>query len=134
IEGTKQVMQLDRAPDLPDFKRPNPNRAPRRPATPPTDWNDAPEPRRRKPKPEERKPAKPPAQKPKDPAVHAPLDPSKRVTGKPAGTGKDAPRKPRHAGPKGSPPPKGKPSSKKNRARAAAQKAAKGGTAPPKRR
>ncbi|MEO0746242.1 MAG: DEAD/DEAH box helicase [Pseudomonadota bacterium] len=135
IEGTKQVVQLDRAPDLPDFKRPKPDRKPRRVDTAPTDWNDAPEPRRRKPKPEERKPAKAPARKPKDPAVHAPLDPSKRVTGKPAGGGaKDGPRKPRHAGPKGPPPPKGKPSSKKNRARTAAQKAAKGGTAPPKRR
>ena len=135
IEGTKQVVQLDRAPDLPDFKRPKPERTPRRVSTPPTDWNDTPEPRRRKPKPEARKAAKPPARKPKDPAVHAPLDPSKRVSDKPAGGGaKDAPRKPRHAGPKGPPPPKGKASSKKNRARAAAQKAAKGGTAPPKRR
>ena len=135
IEGTKQVVQLDRAPDLPDFKRPKPDRKPRRVDTAPTDWNDAPEPRRRKPKPEERKPAKAPARKPKAPAVHAPLDPSKRVTGKPAGGGaKDGPRKPSHAGPKGPPPPKGKPSSKKNRARTAAQKAAKGGTAPPKRR
>ena len=181
IEGNKQLRQLDQAPDLPAFKRPDrgpkgaphrqdrgpraaatrpdhaPKAAPPRPAKPksaPVDWNDDPAPRVRKPKPEFRKPAKSAPRKPapaaQDPEVHAPLSPKKRPTlgtkfspkggarsgsDKPSGPprGKDGPRKPGAGFAKGAPPPKGKPSSKKNRARAAAAKSAKGGYAPPKR-
>ena len=166
IEGDKRIVRLEGAPDVPAFRPGRPERAPGADAGPrkggakPIDWNDAPEPRRRKPKPEHRGDAKPPKRKPKaeapDPAVHAPLGVKKR--GAPGGAGPaskdharpaprkaagDAPRKdegkPRRDGPKGPPPPKGKPNSKKNRARAAANKAAakaagKGGHSAPKRR
>jgi len=166
IEGDKRIVRLEGAPDVPAFRPGRPERAPGADAGPrkggakPIDWNDAPEPRRRKPKPEHRGDAKPPKRKPKaeapDPAVHAPLGVKKR--GAPGGAGpaskdhaRPAPRKaagnaprkdegkPRREGPKGPPPPKGKPNSKKNRARAAANKAAakaagKGGHSAPKRR
>jgi ATP-dependent RNA helicase DeaD len=91
IEGNKDLVQLDTAPDLPAFthdkgheKGPRPPRAKpahRKGDTPPIDWNDAPKPRTRKPKPEDRKgadrkpggkpagkyskPAKPYAEKPR---------------------------------------------------------------------
>jgi ATP-dependent RNA helicase DeaD len=71
IEGNKDLVQLDTAPDLPDFthdKGPRPPRAKpahRKGDTPPIDWNDAPKPRTRKPKPEDRKGAdRKPAGKP----------------------------------------------------------------------
>ena len=149
IEGTKALTRLDKAPDLPKFQsgksdradqnRPKPKSGHRKGTTKPVDWNDTAEPRRRKPKPEDRKPRAP---KPKPDApeseAHSPLrkrkpsgspSPAKPNSGKEGASrdngGRRAPRKPRGAGPKGPPPPKGKPSSKKNRARAAAAKAAK---------
>lgn len=152
IEGTKSIAQLDKAPDLPAFSRSKPDRAPsgkprhRKGSTPPIDWNDAPEPRRRKPKPEDRKPKKPLAQKPKaketDTVAPTPFKGRKpsavSAKSKPKSatkeTVKDSYSKPRSSDAKGPPPPKGKASSKKNRARAAAAKSAKGGNAVPKRR
>ncbi|WP_120634997.1 DEAD/DEAH box helicase [Ruegeria sp. EL01] len=152
IEGTKNIARLDKAPDLPAFSRPKPDRAPsgkprhRKGDTPPIDWNDTPEPRRRKPKPEDRKPRKPAGPKPKaqetDAVLQTPFKGRKPSTasikGKPKSvpkeTGKDGQSKPRNTDAKGPPPPKSKPSSKKNRARAAAAKSAKGGNSVPKRR
>ncbi|MCO0635969.1 DEAD/DEAH box helicase [Lutimaribacter sp. EGI FJ00014] len=161
IEGNKQLLRLDKAPELPAFKHTRPERAPSvksgqgKGDTKPVDWNDAPEPRRRKPKPENRKDAKPAARKPKadaaDTAAHAPLGIQKRRVRGDKLTLKDHPRagqekasgssagkndfdKTRRASGKGPTPPKGKPSSKKNRARAAANKAGKGGSSVPKRR
>ncbi|MBA85545.1 DEAD/DEAH box helicase [Thalassobius sp. S69A] len=151
IEGAKQITRLDQAPDLPDTRRGRPERqperrpertaGPRKSGTPPIDWNDDPEPRRRKPKPEDRKPRGPKAGKPdtRDPDAPWKAAPGKR---KPAGPrpdgaakgGKDDPRPLRGEKRKGPPPPKGKPNSKKNRARAAAAKAAKGKQAGPKKR
>jgi len=149
IEG-KSLLRLEEAPDLPAFERPKFNRGPKgkprhaKGGTRPVDWNDAPEPRRRKPKPEDRKPRKPAAPRTEgnrpDPDVHSTARPratpprdeaprkGKSEAGKRSGTKPDGQR------PKGPPPPKGKPNSKKNRARAAAAKAAKGGNAAPKRR
>ncbi len=164
IEGSKDIVRLDGAPDLPDFKHAKPARPPKMRATlrgkdlrgkdpgeksaAPIDWNDAPEPARRKPKPEDRKPRKPSGQKPKaeqiDPDVLKPLARRKRGAAgpKPASkgfakagegrmsgdsAGKDGERKPRKSPRKGPPPPKGKPSSKKNRARAADRKSVKTG-------
>lgn len=103
IEGNKQLVRLDKAPDVPAFKQAKPVRPPKETApqgkparapkesapqgkgtTSPIDWNDTSEPRRRKPKPEHRKDATPPKRKPKaeapDPAVHAPLGRQKRPT------------------------------------------------------
>jgi len=160
VEGKKQLVRLDQGPDVSAFRSARPERAPKghrgqgKGDTSPVEWNDAPEPRRRKPKPEERSDAKPPKRKQRaeapDPAVHAPFDSTRRGArgGKPAskahakpGAQKaagDAPRKedakPRRDGAKGPPPPKGKPNSKKNRARAAARKAGRSGDAAPKRR
>ncbi|WP_299546853.1 DEAD/DEAH box helicase [uncultured Tateyamaria sp.] len=147
IERTKEIVRLDAAPDIPAFKRPKSDRAPtgkprhRKADTPPTDWNDAPTPRRRKPKPEDRKPRE---QKPKaketDKAAHAPLKKRSSSAASPQGksstaskAAKDTYSKPRSSSAKGPPPPKGKPSSKKNRARSAA-KTVRGGSAVPKRR
>ena len=94
IEGNKDLVQLDKAPDLPAFthdKGPRPPRA--RPAhrkgdTPPIDWNDAPAPRPRKPKPEdrksaERKPVGKPAGKPSDKPAGKYARPAKPYAGKP---------------------------------------------------
>ncbi|MFK7939171.1 MAG: DEAD/DEAH box helicase [Roseovarius sp.] len=152
IEGTKDVVQLDKAPDLPAFERPKTNRhaksKPRHPKgdTKPVDWNDAPAPRRRKPKPEDRKPQKPSDQRPKtepsDTAAHAPArrrapegqDARNEGDKKAKADRKGKNYKPHTASAGGKPPPKGKPSSKKNRARAAAALAAKGANAKPKRR
>ena len=97
----------------------------------PIDWDDAPAPRRKKPKPGDKatKPRKPKSDlaERREGAVS-----EYRPKTKPAGK---APGKGTGGKPKGPPPPKGKPSSKKNRARAAAKlAAAKGGNAPPKRR
>ena len=92
--------------------------------------------RQRKPKPTERKTDKKPRHKAKRPedsrpeGVVVPKRKSDAPKGGPKSAPKGAPKKP--GGPK---PPPGKPSSKKNRARAAAAKAVKpGGNAPPKRR
>ncbi len=161
IEGTKQIVRLDKAPDMPAFKHakfdraPKPRPAPARPDAGPIDWDDAAEPRRRKPRPEDRKDAKPSHRKPKadrpDAAALAPLgrkksaksgprvspgEPPKARHEKPSGgpAGKPDGGKPSAGSGKGRPPPEGKPNSKKNRARAAAKKAGKGGNAVPKRR
>lgn len=165
IEGSKDVAQLDNAPDVPPFKHPKADgfskgkpRA-RKNDTAPVDWNDAPEPRRRKPKPEDRVSLKPsshrPKEKPSDQETHAPMRRREGTAAKPKGASdgtakrkndttserkprsvanKDGFSKPRSTASKGAPPPKGKPSSKKNRARAAAARAAKSGNATPKRR
>ncbi|MFK7867748.1 MAG: DEAD/DEAH box helicase [Roseobacter sp.] len=117
IEGTKDIVRLDSAPDLPAFKRPTHDRGTagkprhRKGDTTPTDWNDAPTPRPRKPKPQDRKPRAPSAHKPAaaemDTAVHAPL--KKRKNAGPSNTGKpkaahDGNAKPRSKHPKGAPP------------------------------
>lgn len=103
-------------------------------------------------------PPKPRAKEERDPAVHAeygkkrhaatgakPGSPNKakpdqaKPTGKPAGkpsgkpSDKAGPKKPHRGAGQGPPPPKGKPNSKKNRARAAAKKIDKAGNAKPKR-
>lgn len=142
IEG-KDVVQLDAPPTLPPFKRAKPERGNagksrhRKGDTTPTDWNDAPSARARKPKPADRKPKDQPSpKKDRDPETHTSLKKRNAAASKQEGPAKPGERKPRKAktGPKGPPPPKGKPSSKKNRARAAAKKAARGGDAAPKRR
>lgn len=160
IEGDKQLLRLDKAPDLSTFKHAKSERAPNMKSahgkgdTSPIDWNDAPEPRRRKPKPDNRDDAKPSVRKPKaegpDPAAHAPLGNQKRRTrsakftskeysnvgqektpGK--STGKIDADKSRRGSGKSPTPPKGKPSSKKNRARAAADKTGRSGNSALKR-
>lgn len=144
IEGSKSVTRLDKPPAPSAFDRPKPGRS----------FKDKPRPRKAddqtvarrdtaaaatdKVKP---KPAKPRKAGPGQAKTRAP---AQEKTGKPRAKtlkdkgdtkrGKDGMTKPRDDKPKGSPPPKGKPSSKKNRARAAAAKAAKGGNAVPKRR
>lgn len=150
IEGSKDIVRLDKAPDLPAYQRPKFDRAPggkprpRKGDTKPVDWNDAADPRRRKPKPEDRKPRKLVDRKPRaeetDKVVGAPLKARKPAVASPKGkpkpeakSGKETQSKPRNSAPKGPLPPKGKASSKKNRARAEA-KASKGGNAVPKRR
>ncbi|WP_407493695.1 DEAD/DEAH box helicase [Pseudooceanicola sp. MF1-13] len=72
IEGNKQVQRVEGEPELPAFKRggkpgrgPKPRSGPAKRDTPPIDYNDAPEPRVRKPKPEHRADAKPAPHKPK---------------------------------------------------------------------
>lgn len=121
IEGTKDIERLNEAPDVPAFRRQKPDRG--HPGKP----------RPRKPKPEKAAEPKPEAAD-TDRFVQTPLKKRKPSAdsqkGKPK-AGKDAKSKPRRA--KGPPPPKGKPSSKKNRARAAA-KATKGGDAVPRRK
>ena len=152
IEGTKDVVRLDKAPDLPAFERTKSNRTTkgkprhRKGDTTPVEWNDAPVPRRRKPKPEDRKPQKPSDQRPEadlpDKTLDAPV--RRRSTATPTTKGeadkkvravrKGKSHKTRNDAAQGKQPPKGKPSSKKNRARAAAALAAKGGSAKSKRR
>ncbi len=105
-------------------------------STPPTNWDDAPAPRVKKPKStdagKDRKPAKyKPATGPRvDDGGHGPAKRRSDTGGKPAWAGKSAGKPSGKSGdkPKGPPPPKGKSNSKKNKARAAAAKsAAKGG-------
>ncbi|WP_282118876.1 DEAD/DEAH box helicase [Ruegeria atlantica] len=159
IEGSKDVVRLDGAPDVPAFERPRSNRPPkgkprpRKGDTTPVDWNDAPTPRNRKPKPEDRKPSKAAERGFKqtrskehgstphresslsEPDVKFTATSAKKKTHKtPANKSKDGSVKPGGKPTKGPPPPKGKPSSKKNRARVSAAKAGKGGEAVPKRR
>ncbi|WP_367646940.1 DEAD/DEAH box helicase [Ruegeria arenilitoris] len=150
IEGSKDIVRLDAAPDLPAFKRPKFDRAPtgkprrRKMDSHPTERDATPELRRSKPKSEDRKPRKSEDQKPRakdaEKIAQAPLKKRKPAAASPKGqpkaeakAGKDVHSKSRKSGAKGPPPPKGKPNSKKNRARAAV-KAAKGGSAVPKRR
>lgn len=148
IEGSKDVLRLDSAPDLPAFKRTKADRTPTgksrprkmKPFSP--ERSDASESGRRMPSRDERKFRKPVGQKSKASDAKE-IVPSPAKKQKPAvggsnaksevGSGKKTRSKPSGSGVKGPPPPKGKPSSKKNRARAAI-KAAKGGNAMPKRR
>lgn len=146
IEGSKEVVQLEGAPDVPAFERPKPGRGFKgkpRPKTGRPDWKETPPRRKDNSKPDGRKPRAStdgksnPARSERAEAGEPKFQP-KGVKSKPRspreGTPKDG--KPKCGGKvaKGPPPPKGKPSSKKNRARAAAAKAAKGGDAVPKRR
>jgi ATP-dependent RNA helicase DeaD len=103
--------------------------APKKGATPPTEWNDAPVPKKKKPKPGAKPTggAKPkPARAENDPPKAEKWKPRKPKGGSKSSDG--PPDKPR--GPK---PPAGKPSSKKNRARKLAKLAA-AGNAPPVRK
>lgn len=105
-----------------EAKAPPPKKTPG--TTTPVDWNDAPKPRVKKPKPGAKPQDKPKAKAPAEAGTDA-------VVAKP--------RKPRHAGPSGKPsgdkegrprgpkPPAGKPSSKKNRARKLAAAGKQGG-------
>lgn len=133
IEKTKEIVRLEGAPDVPEFKRPKRDRdfsgkpRHRKGNTPPVDWNDDPAPKRRKPKPEDRKPySKGPKKRDTDDGAHAAAAPRRssetKYKGKPkkeSGAPDRGKPKSRTDGPKGPPPPKGKASSKKNRARAA---------------
>ncbi len=121
IEGPKDIERLDGPPNVPAFKRQKSDRG-----------------HAGKPRPHKTKREKSAEQKSEaadtDRVVQTPLKKRKPSSDSPKGkpkAGKDAKSKPRRA--KGPPPPKGKPSSKKNRARAAA-KATKGGDAVPKRK
>ncbi len=161
IEGKAQIVRLDKAPDVSAFEQARPERAPRvRPGpgkedTAAVDWNDAAELRRRKPKPGDRKDAKPPrhklkAQRPDGTghptpghkkgatpgAKETPRENPKARHAQPSGnpTGKQDANKSADGSKKGPPPPKGKPSSKKNRVRAAARKTGNSGNSVPKRR
>jgi ATP-dependent RNA helicase DeaD len=107
-------------PDAPAKPKPKPK--PKGDAAP-IDWNDAPTPRKRKPKPGSKPGTKPgTGSKPRAPkeAPKAEKWKPRKASGgsKPAGDGSDKPR-----GPK---PPPGKPSSKKNRARRLAKAAGRG--------
>ncbi len=158
VEGNAKVTRLEKAPDLSASPRPagkfsgKPGRAKakgeqasstkRSEATEkkvdsaPIDWNDAPAPKKKRPKPSGKPGAKPASagskprrpRKPEETRQEGIVEPLKRrdsTSGKPPA---------RNRKPKGPPPPAGKPSSKKNRARAAAAAKAKGGNKPPKRR
>lgn len=98
-------------------------------STPPVEWNDTPEPRKRKPKPQDRPKGDAPRKNDAPRKSDAPRkgdEPRKKlsVNAEPGPDGKPVrARKPR-TGPKGPPPPKGKSNSKKNRARQVAAKAA----------
>lgn len=145
IEKTKEIVRLEGAPDVPEFKRPKRDRdfsgkpRHRKGNTPPVDWNDDPAPKRRKPKPEDRKPySKGPKKRDTDDGAHAAAAPRRssetKYKGKPkkeSGAPDRGKPKSRTDGPKGPPPPKGKASSKKNRARAAEKRS---GNEAPKRR
>ncbi|MGB0913899.1 MAG: DEAD/DEAH box helicase [Phaeobacter italicus] len=158
VEGGARVTRLDKAPDLGGASRPggkpagrkfksNSGSAPSEPApapaaepapapprpvakpdSTPIDWNDAPVPRAKKPKPAAKskgsaKPAKPAG----DPRAKDTSQPY-RPHGKPL-----ASKRKSRTGERGKAPPIGKPNSKKNKARAAAAKA-RGGDKPPRRR
>ena len=144
-EKTKVIVRLEGAPDVPEFRRPKRDRdfsgkpRHRKGNTPPVDWNDDPAPKRRKPKPEDRKPySKGPKKRDNDDGAHGAAAPRRssetKYKGKPkkeSGAPERGKPKSRTDGPKGPPPPKGKPSSKKNRARAAEKRS---GNEAPKRR
>lgn len=160
IEGSKTLVQLDGVPDVPAFERSKAGRGPKGKPHPRKghalrpDYGGASEPRKEKPKPEYGKPkgkrVKP--ERSDEPAARVRRAPSAAVredkaerafsaksakakTRKPStAASKDGKPKPGGKSTKGPPPPKGKPNSKKNRARAAAAKSGKGGDAVPKRR
>ncbi len=104
----------------------------------PIDWNDAPVPRVKKPKPASKSGKPKPHRAGSAPTGDARSKPDGKRDGKPARSATDPSvrmGKPRHKG-KGAPPPQGKPSSKKNRARAQAAKSAgpgKGGKSGPRK-
>jgi ATP-dependent RNA helicase DeaD len=119
---------------------------PAKPKAAPTDWDDDPAPRKKKPKGEPKGGApkhRGPREDRHEGAVserkprHKPTDkPSGKPSGKPKGKFDDKKGGKPGDKPKGPPPPKGKANSKKNKARAAAAKAAKsgkGGDAVPRR-
>ncbi|WP_170327539.1 DEAD/DEAH box helicase [Ruegeria arenilitoris] len=116
IEGTKDIVQLDTAPDFSGSTKAGPKRGAKGKKGPEKTWQKPP--RLTEPKPA--KARKKPEPKPSD-KTKAEAKPKRDNV---SGAGKKPSR------PKGPPPPKGKPSSKKNRARAAA---AKGGNAVPRR-
>ncbi|WP_170433203.1 DEAD/DEAH box helicase [Ruegeria arenilitoris] len=117
IEGTKDIVQLDTAPDFSSSAKAGPKRGAKGKRGPEKTWQ---KPSRLT----EPKPAK--ARKKTEPK---PSDKVKAES-KPKRDSLSGPGKKPSSRPKGPPPPKGKPSSKKNRARAAA---AKGGNAVPRR-
>ncbi|NNE51751.1 MAG: DEAD/DEAH box helicase [Sulfitobacter sp.] len=124
VEPGARLTRLDAPPTLGGDKARKP--LPPAKSAAPVDWNDDPAPRKRKPKPQDR---------PKTPKS-APLQSKDKQPSEAADPAVLKARKPRTK-PKGPPPPKGKPSSKKNRVRAQAAKgrgAGKpGGFAKPKR-
>ncbi|AXT29232.1 ATP-dependent RNA helicase (plasmid) [Ruegeria sp. AD91A] len=142
IEGTKDLVRLDKAPDLSSTGRPGLDRKFK--GRPSGQKRDAAPAERKAP----RRQPKPEAQSAKTVRATETLrasdddtkskfkasgaKPKKRKAG--SVEKKSGHAKPAGDAPKGPPPPKGKPSSKKNRARAAATKSAKGGNAVPKRR
>ncbi|XDA98314.1 DEAD/DEAH box helicase [Sulfitobacter sp. LCG007] len=160
VEGNKSLVRLEGAPDVPAFKPPAPDRAARgkpsydKTAAPRAERTEVPDARPRKPKPEDRKDGKrfkpnskedgaPVARRethdgPK-PGMRRKIDTSDgAVTAKAVNTSaKSSAMDPSKRVPssfrKGPPPPKGKASSKKNRARTAATKGGKGGNFTPKR-
>ncbi|WP_299659994.1 DEAD/DEAH box helicase [uncultured Ruegeria sp.] len=119
IEGKKDIVQLDTAPDFSRYEKTNPKRG--------TKGKRGPEKAANKPsRLVEPQPAKARKKTAPDPSeqVKADTKPKRKSDGS-SGPGKKPARRP-----KGPTPPKGKPSSKKNRARAAS---AKGGNAAPRR-
>ncbi len=156
VEGSKDITRLENAPEMEHVRaslrargrqaRPTP----RKDGTPPIDWNDGPDPRRRKPKSEDHKaraskeriansrkmgaaPASSEGSNNRFPQGKAAAERRKEgATDRKAGTEHN--RAARGKGKKGPPPPKGKPTSKKNRARAAAARAAKARQSAPKKR
>jgi len=142
IEETKDLVRLDKAPDLSSTGRPGLDRKFK--GRPSGQKRDAAPAERKAP----RRQPKPEAQSAKTVRTTESLGtsddetkskfkasgakPKKRKAG--SVEQKSGRSKPDGDAPKGPPPPKGKPSSKKNRARAAATKSAKGGNAVPKRR
>ncbi len=160
IEKTKDIVRLDQAPDLSASGRAGPKRkhkgkpfAPKREAAT-VERDQMPAPRTSKSEPEGRMPSKPAERRSKAVRSDKPAHAAKRHHDRQdeadglfrAAGAKPKSRKTRGAAPKGGdvksalgaskgpPPPKGKPNSKKNRARAAAAKSAKGGDAVPRRR
>ncbi|WP_299348374.1 DEAD/DEAH box helicase [uncultured Shimia sp.] len=144
VEGGAALTQLDKAPVLdrparPEFKgkgKPKSHRgqrsdegdspkkrAAKSKSSAPIDWNDAPEPRTKKPKPSDKPKDKKPYKKTSTyaPAGDGGHGPARRRSddGKPAQSG--SPSGKPGGKPKGPPPPKGKANSKKNRARAEAK-------------
>ncbi|WP_170545503.1 DEAD/DEAH box helicase [Ruegeria arenilitoris] len=117
IEGTKDIVQLDTAPDFSSSAKAGPKRGAKGKKGPEKTWQKPPRLTEPKPAKARKKPEPKPSDKVKAEAKTK-RDNLKGSSKKPGGR------------PKGPPPPKGKPSSKKNRARAAA---AKGGNAVPRR-
>ena len=116
--GTPKQIQPEAAPAKPQ----------KRAETPPTEWDDAPAPKAKKPKPADRASKTPRRTRPARPTDEAMSSGAMRPR-RPKGAenpGESLRDKPKGK-PKGPKPPKGKPSSKKNRARAAARSEAKAG-------